>query len=156
MLKYQLYTDSFMNFPGKLHYEIKSNWDKGTGGIANSGRFNIAFDTPEEFGGMEKAPCPDQLFLASICGCLMNTFLSFKRRFRAETKDLGIEAEMSVDHNEKNGYRIKEIRVSFRIMASEDQLNINRRCAELARDFCHITQSINSIPIKFDVELIKV
>lgn len=145
-----------MKFPEKLHYFITSKWDQGTGGVASTGKFNIEFDTPEEFGGLEKAPCPDHLFLSSICGCLINTFLSFKRRFKAETEDVSVEAEMSISYNDKTGYKIEDIYVKFRIKSLEDHMSMNRKCAELANKFCHITQSIDSIPINLDIDLIKI
>jgi organic hydroperoxide reductase OsmC/OhrA len=145
-----------MKFPEKLHYSITSKWDQGTGGVASTGKFNIRFDTPEEFGGLEKSPCPDHLFLSSICGCLINTFLSFKRRFNAETEDMSVESEMSISYDDKTGYRIDDIYVKFKIESSEVHLPMNRKCAELAHKFCHITRSIDSIPINLDIELIKI
>ena len=87
----------------------------------------------------------------------MNTFLSFKRRLNAETRDLKIHAEMNIHNNNQNGYKIDKINVKLEIVSSKNQVLLNRKCAELARDYCHITQSIQeSIPIQFKIELVKV
>jgi organic hydroperoxide reductase OsmC/OhrA len=138
-------------------YEVTSSWNKETGGKVNTGEYLVDFDTPTEFDGEGKAPCPDHLFLASIIGCLMNTFLSFKKRFNTETQDLKIFAEMNIHNLMQEGYKIDEIKVKLRIVASKDQVLLNRKCAELARDYCHITRSIQeSIPICFEIELVKV
>jgi organic hydroperoxide reductase OsmC/OhrA len=146
-----------MEFPDNLHYEVTSSWNNETGGVVNTGEYLVEFDTPIEFDGKGKAPCPDHLFLASIIGCIMNTFLSFKRRFKAETHDLKIFAEMNIQNHIQEGYKIDEIKVKLEVKTSKDQVLFNRKCAELARDYCHITQSIQgSIPIQFEIELVKV
>ena len=64
-----------MRLKERLLYTAEAQWDKETGGKVTANGFKVSFDTPEDYGGSERHPCPDQLFLASITGCLMNTFL---------------------------------------------------------------------------------
>lgn len=146
-----------MKFPDKIQYNVTTNWDKLTGGTAYTSDHLIKFDTPAEYEGNGKAPCPDQLFLASITGCVMDTFLNFKKRFKVETFDIRIDSEMDIKMNNQEGYRIEEIRIRIKVFSSPDQFMLNRKCAELALDFCHITKTISAaIPIIGDIELVKV
>ena len=131
-----------MQFPDNIQYRASATWDKETGGTVKSGDYVVEFDTPERYGGIGRASCPDQLFLASITGCLMNTFLNFKRRLEAETSDIVIEAEMDIEMQGNEGYKIKEIGLVIKAAAPDEMLKLNRKCAELAFDYCHITKSI--------------
>ncbi len=143
-----------MQFPEKIQYKASAHWDKETGGAVKSGDYVVEFDTPERYGGMGRASCPDQLFLASITGCLMNTFLNFKKRLEAETSDIVIEAEMDIEMQGNEGYRIKEIELVIKAAAPDEMFKLNRKCAELAFDYCHITQSIkNSINFTNRIEV---
>jgi organic hydroperoxide reductase OsmC/OhrA len=146
-----------MGFPKKLEYKITSDWNHETGGIVKAGDYRVNFDTPPEYDGEGKAPCPDHLFLASLAGCIMNTFLSFKNRLNVETEDVKIEAGMDVVLHNRDGYRVEEIRLIIKIFTSEEQIRLNRKCAEMALSYCHLTKSISeAIPLRSEVELVKV
>ncbi len=139
----------------KLTYEVDAEWDKNTGGEVKAGEYKISFDTPKEFKGNGKAPCPDQLFLASISSCLMNTFISFKNRFGVESRNLAVHTSMSVELENPKGYRITCINSTLTITCEESQMTMNKKCAELARDYCHITRSIKStIYMNIDIVII--
>jgi organic hydroperoxide reductase OsmC/OhrA len=145
-----------MQFPEKIHYKASATWDKNTGGIINTGNYSTKFDTPIKYGGKGSSICPDQLFLASITGCLMNTFLNFKNRLEVETLDIVIKAEMDIEMQRNEGYRIKEIGLITKVAAPGEMLELNRKCAVLAFDYCHITQSIkNSINFTNRIEISK-
>jgi len=144
-----------MNFTKKLEYAISARWDGETGGAAEIDGRVVSFDTPAEYRGNGSAPCPDQLFLASICGCLMNTFINLKNRLGAETKDIRIEASTRIELTNPEGYRIKDIEAAIKVYSGPDDVEINRRCAEFARDYCHITKSIEpAIPLTVDIQVL--
>jgi len=144
-----------MNFPKELEYRVSTRWNGETGGDASIDGHTLSFDTPTEYKGNASAPCPDQLFLVSICGCLMNTFINFKNRLGAETKDIKIDASTRIELIDPAGYRIKGIEATIQVLSTPDDAEINRRCAELARDYCHITKSIEqAIPIKVNTQVL--
>ena len=143
-----------MRLNEKLHYHAYSSWDKRTGGIADTGNFAIPFDTPEEYEGNETAPCPDQLFLASLSGCLMNTFLYYKNQLGAETQDISVNADAEITLKSPYGYRMTGIEFKILIQSDEDNLELNQTCAERARDYCHLTKSIETaIPTRITIEI---
>jgi len=52
-----------------------------------------------------------------------------------------------------DGYRLTCVSATIRVTPEEGDEDRNRRCAELARDYCHITKSIEpAVPV--DVEII--
>ncbi|MBT3285354.1 OsmC family protein [Candidatus Bathyarchaeota archaeon] len=141
-----------MRLKERLSYEAEAQWDKETGGEVTSNGFKVGFDTPSEYGGNERHPCPDQLFLASITGCLMNTFLYYRSHLGAETEDIKITAEAEIELVNPIGYRIKGIDAHIQVWSSEEEADLNRTCAERARDYCHLTKSIDdAIPLKVQV-----
>jgi len=138
-----------MRLKERLHYSAEANWDGETGGEVTANGFKVSFDTPKEYGGNERHPCPDQLFLASITGCLMNTFLYYRSHLGAETEDLKISADAEIELVNPLGYRIKGIDAHIQVWSSEEETELNRTCAERARDYCHLTKSIEgAIPVK--------
>ncbi len=143
-----------MKLKEKLHYHAYSKWDKESGGVADTGNFLIPFDTPEEYNGRETSPCPDQLFLASLTGCLLNTFLYYKNELGAETLDIQVDADAEITLMSPIGYRMTGIDIRIKVESSEDYLELNKTCAERARDFCHLTKSIEeAIPITVTIEI---
>jgi len=140
-------------YPKEMNYEVEAVWDGLTGGSVAVGEYTVSFDTPPEYGGTGSAPCPDQLFLSAIGGCLIDTFLSFKNRLGAETRSLKVQTACRVEMRNPDGYRLTRVSAVIRVTPEEGDEERNRRCAELARDYCHITRSIESaVPV--DVEIV--
>jgi organic hydroperoxide reductase OsmC/OhrA len=132
-------------YPSEFSYETEVKWDGSTGGVVETGGFTVNFDTPTEYGGKGSAPCPDQLFLTALGGCLLNTFISFKNRLGAETIDVSMIMSCSVELRGREGYRLTGVSAVIRIISSPGMEAINRRCAELAVENCHLTKSIEAV-----------
>lgn len=143
-----------MRLKKRLSYNAEAKWDGETGGEVNANGFKMSFDTPKDYGGNEKHPCPDQLFLASITGCLMNTFLYYRSHLGAETEDIRISAEAEIELVNPLGYRIKGIEAHIQVWSSDEETDLNRTCAERARDYCHLTKSIEgAIPVNVQINV---
>lgn len=141
-----------MRLKERLHYAAEAQWDREMGGEVSANGFKVSFDTPRDYGGNERHPCPDQLFLASITGCLMNTFLYYKSHLGARTRDIKISAEAEIQLVNPLGYRFKGIEIHIKVWSTEEEANLNRTCAERARDYCHLTKSIEeAIPINITI-----
>ena len=141
-----------MRLKERLHYTAQAQWDKETGGEATANGFKVSFDTPRDHGGNQRHPCPDQLFLASITGCLMNTYLYYRTHLGAETQDIKIDAEAEIQLMNPHGYRVKAIDAHIQVWSTEEEADLNTTCAERARDYCHLTKSIEpAIPINVTI-----
>ena len=144
-----------MYLPRDLRYRAVVRWDGETGGeVSCRSPVDFRVDIPPEFSGRGRYPCPDQVFLASIGGCLLTTFLHFKMRLGLEIEDVRISVEGEVGLVGAEGYRLKGVEATIYVKAVEGEERLARRCAELARDYCHITKSIEeALPIRVHVEV---
>lgn len=132
-----------------LRFRVQLLWDGETGAESKTSKGTIQMDMPEEFGGLGRSPCPDEVFLSAIGGCLITTFLFFKRRFNAYIKDLSVNVDGDVAFI--NGtYRITKVTAKLRISTIESERERAERCGRLAVKYCHIT---NSIKPAIDVEV---
>ena len=130
-------------------------WDGESGGeVSCKKSVDFRVDIPVEFSGEGRYPCPDQVFLASIGGCILTTFLHFKRRLGLEIKDLRISVEEEVALVGSEGYRIRWVEAVLHVKAEREEEGLARRCAELARDYCHITKTVEkALPIRVYIEV---
>lgn len=145
-----------MRLKRKLTYTAKAKWNHKTGGTATLEGFTQQFDTPREHGGEETSPCPDQLFMASIAGCIINTFNYYRKMLDTETIDLSVEVSSDIQLTKLDGYRITQIKITMDVWSNEENLEQNQKCAERARDYCHLSKSIEpAIPIDVTINLHK-
>lgn len=140
---------------GTLKYEVELMWDKESGAEAKTTKnhtFNLDMDS--EFGGKGRYPCPDELFLSALGGCFITTFLWFKERIKFNIKNLGVSVEGIVSHVGPKGYRITGIAAAITVEVDEKERENAKKAAELTREYCHLTRSIDSaIPINFSAEI---
>ena len=143
-----------MRLKKHLHYAAEAKWNHETGGTAHLDGFTQLFDTPQEYDGNETAPCPDQLFTASLAGCIINTFNYYRRMLDAETRDLTVNASMDIELDDTNGYRVTGINIDIHVWSDTENQELNQRCAQRATEYCHLTKSIEqAIPTTTEITL---
>ncbi len=141
-----------MRLKKHLTYSARTEWDNETGGTAQIQEFTQKFDTPLEYGGNGSAPCPDQLFMASLGGCIINTFNYYRNMLDVSTLDLRVNVSSDIVLTDLNGYRVTGISIDIQVWSDVDNLELNQKCAERARDYCHLTKSIeDAIPIETSI-----
>ncbi|WEU40493.1 MAG: OsmC family protein [Candidatus Odinarchaeum yellowstonii] len=127
----------------KLAYNVKVEWDKRTGGQAYFNRNPVLkFDMATEFGGEGRYYCSDEVFLAAVSGCLLETYLYISRKLRLNLKDLYVTAK-SLVQSSRDGYNIKELSFHFDITGVKGQEEKLKNCLELAIYYCHLTRALN-------------
>lgn len=138
-----------------MKYQIKLSWDGKSGGELNFKNYpKMRLDTPIEFGGTGRYPCPDDLFFSSVAGCLLTTFLYFKRKLKLHLEGLQILINGNVDFIGPKGYRITRVKAVMHIKTRKNEEEKVKKCVELTKDFCHITRSIEkTIPIEISMKL---
>ncbi len=131
-----------------LKFRIEIKWDGKTGASmrTESGR-SLTIDTPKKFGGFGEGVCPDELFLASVSGCVLTTFLWFTRKRGVQIKDMSLEAESDVELV-KGVYSLKGIKIRVEVEAPKEHVEGARKCLDLAIRYCHISRSIeHCVPV---------
>ncbi|TFF83959.1 OsmC family peroxiredoxin [Candidatus Thorarchaeota archaeon] len=141
-------------YPERLEYKASSKWDGKTGGLASTGEDRaVKYDTPKSFGGNSDGVCPDELFVASVLGCLNNTFLDFQRRFEMELKSFELHGTATAVFD-GTGYKVTGLKITGSVLVGEDELETGERCVELMQEYCHITRTIKDcLPTECDVRV---
>ncbi|MCK5151566.1 MAG: OsmC family protein [Candidatus Thorarchaeota archaeon] len=139
-------------YPETIVYESEAVWDGETGGTATvTDNRTIVFDTPKTYGGRGEGVCPDEMFVSAIVGCLINTFLDFKRKTMLELIALKLNGAATVKLDSE-GYNIIGIKIEGEIVVDSDDLDYVDRAIEMMKKYCHLTRSISDcIPIEYDI-----
>jgi uncharacterized OsmC-like protein len=118
------------------------DWDGETGAKIRAGKFEgLRLDMPKRYGGKGRYPCPDELFLSGVAGCLLTTFLYFRKKLRIKIKRLDISISGTI-RREVEGYRISGIRATISVETRKGNEVDVKRCIDLTKEYCHITRSL--------------
>ena len=141
-------------YPKHLEFNVNVKWNGSQGGIVTTKEGHcVEFAIPETFGGQGKAFCPDELFAASIAGCLMNTFLHTRERLGLEMEAFSIHSQVKVAF-EHGRYQITKVIVDGTLVIDENDTELGEECLRIAKDYCHITRSLEScIPIEYLISI---
>ena len=134
----------------KIEFKADLSWDGKSGGEITLGKGSkLHIDTPKEFGGEGKNPCPDEFFFSAIGGCLLTTFLNMQKKLKFNLKDLRIVVVGDVQSKGPEGYRVTGARVNLSAETDAEGEAQARKCIEMTEKFCHITRSLEkAIPIR--------
>jgi uncharacterized OsmC-like protein len=137
-----------------LKYTIELNWDMESGGEAHIDNLPaVKLDLPKDFGGKGRFPCPVELFLSSVGGCLLTTFLYYRRKLRVLLHGLQVEVKGSVDLVGE-AYQITGIEVVIKVETDEDEKTKAEECVELTKYYCLLIRVLEqTVPIETSVEI---
>jgi uncharacterized OsmC-like protein len=133
----------------ELRFQANLTWDGESGGEVSAGKFQgLKLDMPTEFGGKGRYPCPDELFLSAVAGCLLTTFLYFKKRLSVHVIGFRISISATL-RGGAEGYRLAGMEATILAEAKKSNEPEVKRCIELAKRYCHITRTLEkAVPIK--------
>lgn len=80
----------------------------------------------------------------------MITFLHFRRINKLKLRLLQCTITSKRMQTEK-GYRLQNVQATVRIRVDKDQVELGKKCIELARDYCPLLADLRS-PIHIDVQ----
>ena len=141
-------------YPETIVYNAQVEWDGKTGGTATAteGR-TVVFDTPKTYGGNGNGICPDELFVSSVLGCLMNTFLDFQRKTNLEVISIDLHGAATAKFDSE-GYQIVGLKIGGVVVVHPDEIEFGERALVMMKKYCHITRTIKEcLPIEYDVEV---
>jgi len=126
------------------HYSASIEWkEEKKGTLHIEGKPDVAVVTPPEFDGHEGAHSPEDLFVASIAGCTMTTFLAFAAKTRSKFSSFECSAEGEADLVEG---RLKFTRITLypRVsVPSEREKKHVLHIMGLLENHCLISNSVN-------------
>ena len=136
-------------------FETELRWQKGKqADLSARDNPSLQVATPPEFGGPARTWCPEELFVASIEGCLMSTFLYFAERF-----GLSLTAYSSASKGilNKTAQGLRFAGVEVRIEAAwEDDESLEKAASlhlrEKLEKYCPVSASLNC-PVSIQIEM---
>jgi len=140
--------------PESLVFEVTVDWDKSTGGEATIANFpKLKMDLSSDFGGLERYYSPDDLFLAALGGCLLNTFNFLRKKMRFELIDFRISLQMYVKLG-RSKFRVTRIEGKVDITVPKGEKKKGETCFELTEEYCHLCNFIKkTVPVELTVEV---
>lgn len=143
------------------YYNVDINWENNRKGIMCSPELNekngicIEVATPPEFPkGMEGIWSPEHLFVASISGCLMTTFLAIAENSTLEFISFSCQAKGKLETVEGK-LSISEVHLKPTVVI-QNQLYKDKaiRILKKSEDACLIARSVKSkITMEINIEV---
>ena len=97
---------------------------------------------PVEFGGNGKNLNPEEMFVAAINSCLMNTFFYFTQKYNIEILSYNSQASGRLE-KQSDGFRFTGVDVRAKIEISDDQdFDKIQEAGKLAETYCLISRSV--------------
>ncbi|MEM2958951.1 MAG: OsmC family protein [Candidatus Jordarchaeaceae archaeon] len=139
----------------KTHlFETIASWDGETGGEVTIKDFpQIRIDSPKEWGGRSLSYCPDQLFISSIAGCLLETFIYIKNRMKINLLELKVPLQLTI-RQARDGYHAERIEGKIEAKVAKGEKEKGQACAELAEEYCHLIRLVKkAIPLEITIKV---
>jgi uncharacterized OsmC-like protein len=134
------------NNPVELDFSADILWDGENGGqIALRDLAPLKIDALPEFGGKGEQPCPDELFFASIGGCLLTTFLYVRRKLKLPLVHLKVAVNGKIRLQGPQGYRLTSVEATIHMETLRGHKNKAEECVRLTRNFCHLTRLLEMV-----------
>ena len=98
---------------------------------------------PEDFGGDEKNPSPEDLFSASLQTCMIATFKTIAERKDLEYREIESEARLKLDRGEDSRPVMKEGEINVVVKGVQDTEKAEK-VAQAAEKNCFIHNSVKT------------
>lgn len=130
----------------QFFFEAKLNWLSGTRGLLNAkgaaGAIHVA--TPAAFGGEGNSWSPEHLFLSSIIGCFMSTFIAFTQKLDFDIVKLECSAIGQIEIVEGK-YKFTHINLYPKLLVANNEVKERAKLAlEKTQKYCLISNSVNA------------
>ena len=119
-----------------------------------SGISDAEVGSPPEYGGSPNSLNPEEMFVASVNGCLMLVFFHFIKKYEVEIASYHSDASGKVEKT-KNGLRFTNIEVIAKVsLNGSDSAEKIEEIARLAEKYCLVSGSL-TCPTQYRVEVVE-
>jgi organic hydroperoxide reductase OsmC/OhrA len=117
-----------------------------------SGPGQMEIGAAAEFGGSGQFLNPEEMFVASINACLMNTFFYFTQKFKIEILSYNSQASGQLE-KQSDGFRFTNVEVRAKVQLHEEKFaEKTQEASGLAEKYCLISRSV-ACPVNYQVEI---
>jgi len=107
-----------------------------------SGPGQMEIGAAAEFGGSGQGLNPEEMFVAAINSCLMNTFFYFTQKFEVETLSYNSQASGQLE-KQSDGFRFTNVEVKAKVQLSEEKFTEKiQEAGRLAEKYCLVSKSV--------------
>lgn len=112
----------------------------------------IEVEPAAEFGGSGHALNPEEMFVAAINSCLMQTFFYFTQRFNVEILSYHSNAQGQIE-KQSDGFRFTHIQVQAKVsLADGASMEKTHEAGRLAEKYCLVSRSV-AFPVDYHLEI---
>ena len=117
-----------------------------------SGPGQMEIGAAAEFGGSGQTLNPEEMFVAAINSCLMNTFFYFTRKFKIEILSYNSQALGQLE-KQSDGFRFTNVEVRAKIQLPEAKFADKiHEAGGLAEKYCLVSRSV-ACPVHYELEV---
>jgi len=117
-----------------------------------SGSGQMAIGAAVEFGGSGQGLNPEEMFVAAINSCLMNTFFYFTQKFKIETLSYNSQASGQLE-KQSDGFRFTNVEVRAKVQSPEEKFTEKiQEAGRLAEKYCLVSKSV-ACPVNYWLEI---
>jgi len=140
--------------PDRVHIFKNTVFKKGSESakVVFSGLDQMEIGAAVEFGGNGQNLNPEEMFVAAINSCLMNTFFYFTHKFNIEFLSYTSQAEGRLE-KQSDGFRFTsvEVRAKIEISDGKDYGKV-QEAGKLAEKYCLVSRSVAcSVDYKLEI-----
>jgi uncharacterized OsmC-like protein len=132
-----------VNYPINFSSNSKAEEGEESWKLETSEGLQAKMTVPEDFGGDDEHPSPEDLFTASIQTCVVATFKSIAERKGLDYTEIKSEIEASLDRGEDSRPLMKEAKVTLEVKGVEDQEKASEVASATDRN-CFIHKSVKT------------
>ncbi|MFN2385016.1 MAG: OsmC family protein [Thermoanaerobaculia bacterium] len=144
---------------GILPLRVNVTWSGAGTGCGEVRVAGLASPVPvggaTELGGCGKGANPEELLLASIGACFVNTWAIFLQKLQLEYSDPAVGVDGQLEKDPAGGYRMVRTRIRARVPASlleKDREKVEKTLA-LAEKYCIISKvARQAMPLEVEIE----
>ena len=117
-----------------------------------SGSGQMEIGAAVEFGGRGQGLNPEEMFVAAINSCLMNTFFYFIQKFKIETLSYNSQASGRLE-KQIDGFQFISVEVKAKVQLPGDKFAEKiHEAGRLAEKYCLVSKSV-ACPVKYQLEI---
>ena len=116
------------------------------------GSIEIDVESAAEFGGSGQGLNPEEMFVAAINGCLMNTFFYFTQKFKIETLSYNSQASGQLE-KQSDGFRFTSVEIRAKVQLPKGEFTEKiQEAGHLAEKYCLVSKSV-ACPVDYQLEV---
>lgn len=118
--------------------------------VVFSGPGEMEIGSAAEFGGSGETLNPEEMFVAAINSCLMNTFFYFTQKFKIKTLSYSSQALGQLE-KQSDGFRFTNVEVRAKVQLSEEKFAEKiQEAGHLAEKYCLVSKSV-ACPVNYQL-----